>query len=239
LPLFYSDGRACGPLYFDRIGAGFVVDIFQEVEEDLKRERTERLWRKYGKVVIAVAAVVVLGVAGREGWKSYEHSTRLENGTRFANALELVNAGPDKSQAALDAFDTIIAKGNDGFVALGHFQKARIYLSQNDTENAVKELEAIAADSDVDKVYRDLAVVQIAMNTGSADNADALITRLKPIAVPENPWYHSAREMMAVLNIAAGKTDEAKSLLTELADDKTAPSDMRGRASELLKAIKA
>jgi len=57
--------------------------------------------------------------------------------------------------------------------------------------------------------------------------------------VPENPWYHSAREMMAVLNIAAGKTDEAKSLLTELADDKTAPSDMRGRASELLKAIKA
>ncbi|PKR55365.1 tetratricopeptide repeat protein [Thalassospira marina] len=216
-----------------------MVDIFQEVEEDLKRERTERLWRKYGKVVVAVAAVIVLGVAGREGWKSYEHSTRIENGTRFANALELVNAGPDKSQAALDAFDTIIAKGDDGFVALGHFQKARIFLSQNETEKAVTELEAIASDSDVDKVYRDLAVVQIAMNSGTADNADVLIARLKPIAVPENTWYHSAREMMAVLNIAAGKKDEAKSLLTELADDKTAPADMRGRASELLKAIKA
>ncbi|AUG53347.1 tetratricopeptide repeat protein [Thalassospira marina] len=216
-----------------------MVDIFQEVEEDLKRERTERLWRKYGKVVVAVAAVIVLGVAGREGWKSYEHSTRIENGTRFANALELVNAGPDKSQAALDAFDTIIAKGDDGFVALGHFQKARIFLSQNETAKAVTELEAIASDSDVDKVYRDLAVVQIAMNSGTADNADALIARLKPIAVPENTWYHSAREMMAVLNIAAGKKDEAKSLLTELADDKTAPADMRGRASELLKAIKA
>lgn len=216
-----------------------MVDIFQEVEEDLKRERAERIWRKYGKVIIAVAAVIVLGVAGREGWKTYEHSTRVEDGTRFANALELVNAGPDKSQAALDAFDTIIAKGDDGFVALGHFQKARIYLSQNDTDKAIKELEAIAADKDVDQVYRDLAVIQIAMNSASAQNADALIARLEPIAVPENTWYHSAREMIAVLDIAAGKTEEAKSLLTELADDKTAPADMRGRANELLKAIKA
>lgn len=216
-----------------------MVDILDEVEEDLRRERSEKLWRTYGKYVIAVAAVIVIGVAGRELWKNYQHQTRIENGTQFANALDLVNAGPDKKQAALDALDAIIAKGNAGYVALGHFQKAAIFLRSGDDKKAIDELEAIAANKDIDKVYRDLAVIQVAMNSGNAQNAEPLIARLKPIAVPENTWYHSAREMMAVLYIAEGKNDEAKALLTELADDKTAPSGMRGRASELLKAINA
>ncbi|URK19208.1 tetratricopeptide repeat protein [Thalassospira sp. GO-4] len=216
-----------------------MVDIFQEVEEDLKRERTEELWRKYGKYVIGTAAVIVLGVAGREGWKTYEHSTSIENGTRLANAVELANAGEDKQDAALEALDAIIAEGNAGFVALGHFQKAAVYLRAGATPSAVNELEAVAGNSDIDQVYRDLAVVQIAMNSANESNAQELITRLEPVAVPENTWYYSAREMIALLHIAAGEIDAAKPLLTEIADDNEAPSGMRARASELLKAVGA
>ncbi|MFH1804124.1 MAG: tetratricopeptide repeat protein [Pseudomonadota bacterium] len=216
-----------------------MVDIFQEVEEDLRRERTEKLWRKYGKFVIAVAAIVVLGVAGREGWKSYEETSRIENGTRFANALELVAEGPNRQDAALAALDGIIADGKGGFVALGHFQKAAVYVNAGDPAQAVTELEAIAGNSSLDKVFRDLAVVQIAMNSADASTADTLIARLKPIAVPENVWYYSAREMIAVLEIAAGRIEAAKPLLTELADDSEAPTGLRSRATEILRAIEA
>tara|TARA_R110001583_G_scaffold143962_1_gene296011 strand:+ start:8399 stop:9049 length:651 start_codon:yes stop_codon:yes gene_type:complete len=216
-----------------------VVDIFQEVEEDLKRERNEALWRKYGKYVVGVAAVIVLGVAGREGWKTYDENSRIENGTRMANAIELSQAGEEKQDAALAALDAIIADGNAGFVALGHFQKAAIYLRAGASDSAVGELEAIAANDDVEQVYRDLAVIQIAMNGASASNAKDLIARLNPIAVPENPWYYSAREMIAMLHIAAGEIEAAKPLLTEIADDSEAPSGMRARASEILKAIGA
>nr|WP_242513053.1 tetratricopeptide repeat protein [Thalassospira povalilytica] len=197
------------------------------------------MWRKYGKYVIGTAAVIVLGVAGREGWKTYEHSTSIENGTRLANAVELANAGEDKQDAALEALDAIIAEGNAGFVALGHFQKAAVYLRAGATPSAVTELEAVAGNSDIDQVYRDLAVVQIAMNSANESNAQELITRLEPIAVPENTWYYSAREMIALLHIAAGEIDAAKPLLTEIADDNEAPSGMRARASELLKAVGA
>lgn len=216
-----------------------MVDIFQEVEEDIKRERNEALWRKYGKYVVGVAAVIVLGVAGREGWKSYEENSRIENGTRMANAIELVQAGEEKQDAALGALDAIIADGNAGLVALGHFQKAEVYLRAGAKDSAVAELEAIAANNDVEKIYRDLAVVQIAMNNADASNANDLISRLNPIAVPENPWYYSAREMIAMLHIAAGEIEAAKPLLTEIADDSEAPSGMRARASEILKAVDA
>ncbi|WP_404421198.1 tetratricopeptide repeat protein [Thalassospira australica] len=216
-----------------------MVDIFQEVEEDIKRERNEALWRKYGKYVVGVAAVIVLGVAGREGWKSYEENSRIENGTRMANAIELVQAGEEKQDAALGALDAIIADGNAGLVALGHFQKAAVYLRAGAKDSAVAELEAIAANNDVEKIYRDLAVVQIAMNNADASNANDLIWRLNPIAVPENPWYYSAREMIAMLHIAAGEIEAAKPLLTEIADDSEAPSGMRARASEILKAVDA
>jgi hypothetical protein len=215
-----------------------VVDIFQEVEEDLKRERSEELWRKYGKYVIGVAAAIVLGVAGREGWKTYETSTSIENGTRFANAAELAEAGGNQD-AALEALDAIIANGDAGFIALGHFQKAAVYLRADAVPSAIAELEAIAANDDVDQVYRDLAVVQIAMNSASETNAQDLINRLEPIAVPENAWYYSAREMIALLHVAAGEIDAAKPLLTEIADDNAAPAGMRARASEILKAVGA
>lgn len=215
-----------------------MVDIFQEVEEDLKRERSEELWRKYGKYVIGVAAAIVLGVAGREGWKTYETSTSIENGTRFANAAELAEAGGNQD-AALEALDAIIANGDAGFIALGHFQKAAVYLRADAVPSAIAELEAIAANDDVDQVYRDLAVVQIAMNSASETNAQDLINRLEPIAVPENAWYYSAREMIALLHVAAGEIDAAKPLLTEIADDNAAPAGMRARASEILKAVGA
>ena len=42
-------------------------DIFHEVEEEVRREHYEKLWKKYGNYVIAVASVLVLGVA--YGWK--------------------------------------------------------------------------------------------------------------------------------------------------------------------------
>ena len=45
--------------------------------------------------------------------------------------------------------------------------------------------------------------------------------------------------MIALLHIAAGEIDAAKPLLTEIADDNEAPSGMRARASELLKAVGA
>ncbi|MEI9929239.1 MAG: hypothetical protein WDM89_01380 [Rhizomicrobium sp.] len=39
-------------------------DIFHEVEEDVRRERFEKLWKQYGDYAVAALAVVILAIAG-------------------------------------------------------------------------------------------------------------------------------------------------------------------------------
>jgi len=39
-------------------------DIFQEVEEDVRKERYEQLWKKYGNYIIGAAAILVIAVGG-------------------------------------------------------------------------------------------------------------------------------------------------------------------------------
>ncbi len=44
-----------------------MADIFDEIDEDLKRDRAQELWARYGKFVIAAAAAVVLAVGSLQG----------------------------------------------------------------------------------------------------------------------------------------------------------------------------
>ena len=39
-------------------------NFLREVEEEIRRERFERLWKEYGTYFIAGAAVIVIGVLG-------------------------------------------------------------------------------------------------------------------------------------------------------------------------------
>ena len=41
-----------------------MADIFQEVDEEVRRERLKKLWDKWGNVLLALACVVVIGIGG-------------------------------------------------------------------------------------------------------------------------------------------------------------------------------
>jgi hypothetical protein len=68
------------------------------------------------------------------------------------------------------------------------------------------------------------------------DNADPslIAARLKALAEPGNPWRPLAEEQLALLDLRQGKTAEAKTTLTHLAQEATAPTGVRGRAADLL-----
>ncbi len=61
-------------------------DIFQEVEEDVRRERYEQLWKKYGNYMVAAAIVVVMAVGGYQLWKTYDLRQREQISDRYQAA---------------------------------------------------------------------------------------------------------------------------------------------------------
>src|SRR3989304_7093838 len=68
-------------------------DILREVEEELRRERYQKLWERYGIYLVGAALVIVVAVAGWRGWEWYQAREAARAGARFETALELGAAG--------------------------------------------------------------------------------------------------------------------------------------------------
>src|SRR3546814_20491226 len=67
--------------------------LFRSVEEDLRREKAVEWWKRYSLFIYAAAAMVVIGVAGYQGWRAYDLKLRGEQSDSYAEALRLAEAG--------------------------------------------------------------------------------------------------------------------------------------------------
>lgn len=210
-------------------------DIFREVDEELKQERYARLWQKYGRYVIAFFVLLVLAVAGREGWHHYRDGVRQDESDRFFAATRAIT---DSSRAdALAAYETLADDAATGYGLLARFRAASLRFAEGDQAGGLAGYEAIAADGAVPAIYQELAVLLIALN--SLDSADpaSLEARLQPLVAAGRPWRHTARELLAALALRQTNSDAAISLYRQLADDGEAPQGARARAAEMLRII--
>lgn len=210
-------------------------DIFSEVDEEVRRERYLKLWQAYGKYAIAGVVVIALGVAGALGWREYkQRQTRVE-GEQFATAAALLETSKPADVAA--AFAKVASEATGGYRILAGLQAAAAYAKAGDTQAAVAAYDRIAADSGIDRRYRDLAAYLAALHLLNTGAPAELERRLQPLAAPESPWQYSARELLALTRLRAGDTVKARQEFTALADDAVAPAGIRARAAEMLAAL--
>lgn len=211
--------------------------LFREIEDDLREDRAKKLWKAYGKHVLAVTVAIVIGVAGYQGWRSYDISTRTADGDRFAAALNLV-AG-DQLAEATNAFAGIAQDASDGYAMLARFQQAGLLIRDGATAEAVATYQSLSDDTGIPVVYRDLAVVlgalqELDLQGGSAAS---LVSRAAALNTADNPWRHSAREIAALAAMQNNDLTTARETLTKLANDPQTPRGMRDRAGEMLAII--
>ena len=90
-----------------------MADIFQEVDEDLRRERLEKLWQRYGNLVIAVCILIVAAVGAWRGYEYWQNKKSTESGAAFEAAVTLAEAG--KHQEAEAAFAKLASAGSAGY----------------------------------------------------------------------------------------------------------------------------
>ena len=64
-----------------------MADIFQEVDEEVRREQLKKLWERYQNYVIAVAVVILLAVGGWRAYDYWETKKAAEAGTAFELSL--------------------------------------------------------------------------------------------------------------------------------------------------------
>jgi hypothetical protein len=212
-----------------------VSDIFQEVEEELRRENFAKLWARYGKYVIALVVLLVLATGGVSQWRKYRLHQRELEGARYIAALTLAQQGKDKDAA--DAFGAIAREAGSGRATLARFEAAAMQAHSGDVDGAASAYAALAADGTVDSVYRDLATLLWAQLSLKNGDPKAIIDNLATFTAAENPWRATALELTALAELKAGNKPQARTAYQQIADDLQAPQSARARASEMLTAL--
>lgn len=212
-------------------------DIFNEVDEDVRKDKSLELWSKYGKYVIAACVLVVVVTAAVVGWKNYTVSQAQTQGKQFEEAVAMV--ADRKFDQASAAFTLLAQEGGEGYQALAQLRQASALIAAGKGAEAVDVYDALAANKDVGAEFSSIAGVLAGyylINNGSTADVRS---RVEPLQEAGTIWSASAKELLALSDLKDGKKDEAIKRLTELQQDATAPQGIKARAEQLLTALKS
>jgi len=211
-----------------------VVDIFDEVDEDLRADRAADLLKRYGGLIIAAAVLIVGATGGWQAWRWWQARQDTQAGMAFTAAMTAAETGGAARDAAALPFEEIAASAPEGYRVLARLRAAAAKASSGDLPGAAVLWDQVAADTAADPLLRDLASLSWAARQIDTGDPAALEARLRPLTEPGNPWRSLAQEQLALLDLRQGKTAAARDVFTRLAADPTAPRGVRGRASALL-----
>lgn len=210
-------------------------NLFREVDEELRKDKLQDLWKRYGAVVIAGCLALVLGTAGSVLWRNYQADQRSAESARFAAALELVERGD--SAAAVSAFAALADDAGGGYALVARFHEAAARAETGDQQGAVAVYDGIVADGGADQIYRDLAALLAAMQLANVASGADIEARLRSLLADDNPWRFSARELLAVVAVREGRTAAAVESFRALTAAVDAPPGVRARAQQMLNAL--
>ena len=212
-----------------------MADIFQEVEEDLRRDKASEWWNRYKYIIGGVVLVVVLGTAGYQGWRTYDLKLRGERSDAYAQALALADGGdPGEARAELGGLSD---PAGSGYPLLAAFAQAQLAAEAGDAAAAEEIWHGIADNGSVEPALRDLGALYGAMHRLKDGDPAALRGELRPLAAEGAPYRFTALELLATLALRSGDTAEAREHLTAITDDPAAPAGSRSRAAELLASL--
>jgi hypothetical protein len=201
-------------------------DIFHEVDEDVRRDKAEDLWRRYQTPVLVVAFLIVAATGAWSFYQDKRLKAAEEANARYVAAVELAESG--KTAEAAAAFDAIARGGAKGYATLARIRAAEI---RPDRAQALAELNAIGEDAAVDKLSQQIALLRAALIVIEGDDRQKLERALGPLMTSDGAFRYSAQEWNGLDALFNDDFDEAERVFEQVLNDSSAPQSMRQRAS--------
>jgi hypothetical protein len=190
-----------------------VSELFDEVDEDVRRDQLKKLWDRYSILIVAGALLIIAAVGGWRGYQYLATQKAEKAGVAFDKAAEL--SDQNKHAEAEAAFNDLAATAPSGYRMLSRLHAAAEVASR-DPQAAVKLYDDISADRSVGALDQELAKVRAA----------ALL--LETATYP-----NTARELLALSAWHANDMTAARQWLDMIANDGETPPGLRSRAEAL------
>jgi hypothetical protein len=207
-----------------------VSELFDEVDEEVRRDQLKKLWDQYSIYIIALALLIIAGVGGWRGYQYLEAKKAAEAGAAFDKAVELSEA--NKHVEAEAAFADVAAKAPSGYRTLARLRMAA-EVANRDAQAAAKLFDEIAADRSVGTAEQDLARIRAAQLLLDSTTYPNMLQRLEPATAPTSTFRHTARELLALSAWRANDATATRKWLDLIANDGETPPSLRSRAEAL------
>ncbi|MCF6302347.1 MAG: tetratricopeptide repeat protein [Devosiaceae bacterium] len=200
--------------------------IFSEIDEELRKERMNTLWRKFGPLVIGTAVLIVLLVGANEGWRWYKNDIAAKSSDQFYAAIELVQNGD--MEAANIALNETIATGSGEYPTLARFAQASLLAREGKTAEAVAAYDALA-NTQKNTRMREMALLLAATALVDTGDVAGVNSRVAGLLTPLNPLRNVAREALGLAMYSAGDIDGARAEFVTIIADPAVSLDLLRR----------
>lgn len=205
--------------------------FFDEVTEEVRRDRLFAVFRRWAWLAVLVV-VVVVGVAAWNEWRKARAVTQAQ---ALGDAIVAALGEPDPASraAALGSIET----DSEGQMLLDLLAAAEVAEAEDGSAGAAALLGAGAAGGDTTARWRDLAALKLVLFESGATPPEERIARLEPLTAAGAPYRLLALEQIAYARAEAGETEAALAVLQDILADGEVTEGLRLRASQMIVAL--
>ena len=225
-----------------------MADLFQEINEDLRKDQAKQLFRRYAVPGAVVLALLLLTVGGVQ---FYRHQ-QTQNAADFTRALYSALSADQDNASADEGFQASLdfsGRQSD----LARMSLAADHMTNGDYEQARSHYQSLSSQTNLPVFEQTLArLMAVAAGIGQGESSALLLDELTPVmdslspfdgstdALPDTFTPDEAQQLFPLAQILAvellvsqGQTGEAVEILTQLSDSVITPAELRQLAREL------
>jgi hypothetical protein len=209
-------------------------DIFQEVDEELRRDEFGKLWKQYGAYIIGACVAIVLVSAGIVAWRGYQDRVHRAASLTYENIVHSVERQtPALTEDTAKALAEAEPKLTPGYRLLSILQRAAVAVEAKKYTDAIALLDAVAKDPAASKEMRAVALLKSSYLQAESLSLADMRARVESLAVPESGFRFSAEELLGYAAYRTGDLKTARDYFTAILSDPAAPRGVRERAQDM------
>jgi hypothetical protein len=211
-------------------------DIFQEVDEEVRRDKAAEFWKKYQNLIIGAAVLLVIATAGYRFYMNRQIAAQQAAGAAFQQALALDRDG--KGAEADAALGKLAGDAPRGYQTLARLAEAAIK-AKTDPKGAIAAYDALGADASIGAPFQEAARLRAALLRLDAGETAGAKSALESLAAGGGVYRNTARLALGVVALNAGDYEGAGKSLDLVAADPDAPEAEKRSAESLLGLVAA
>lgn len=211
--------------------------FIREVDEELRSDRMKKIWKRFGKLIIAIAVLIVAGTAADRGYEYWRESQASKSGDAFLAALNLAREG--QQDQALQALRELEKNGYGSYSVLARMRAATVLADTGDYQSAISDFSTIGNDSSVPAAIRDAARIRAGYLLVDHGSYEDVANQVESLTGADNAMRHSAREALGLAAWKSGEASKANEWFSMIAGDTSVPASLMQRSEIMLDLIAA